>query len=56
MTTLPPALSTWFAAKGWTLHPHQEEMLAKANDPATLLIRRGPTQLPLSVNLGEWPG
>ena len=22
MTPLPPALSDWFAAKGWTLHPH----------------------------------
>jgi hypothetical protein len=30
MTTLPPALSDWFAAKGWTLHPHQEDMLALA--------------------------
>jgi ATP-dependent Lhr-like helicase len=38
MTPLPPALSDWFAAKGWTLHPHQLDMLAKANDPATLLI------------------
>ncbi|MES2542265.1 MAG: ligase-associated DNA damage response DEXH box helicase [Pseudomonadota bacterium] len=38
MTTLPPALADWFAAKGWTLHPHQLDMLAKAQDPATLLI------------------
>lgn len=38
MTTLPPTLSDWFAAKGWTLHPHQTEMLARAPDPATLLI------------------
>jgi ATP-dependent Lhr-like helicase len=38
MTTLPPALSDWFATKGWTLHPHQEEMLARSQDPATLLI------------------
>ncbi|MBL9061544.1 ligase-associated DNA damage response DEXH box helicase [Tabrizicola sp.] len=38
MTTLPPALSDWFATKGWTLHPHQQDMLAKADDPATLLI------------------
>jgi ATP-dependent Lhr-like helicase len=38
MTALPPALSDWFAAKGWTLHPHQLEMLAKAEDAATLLI------------------
>ena len=38
MERLPPALSDWFAAKGWTLHPHQTEMLARAADPATLLI------------------
>ncbi|NEX47830.1 ligase-associated DNA damage response DEXH box helicase [Pseudotabrizicola algicola] len=38
MKTLPPALSHWFAAKGWTLHPHQWDMLARAGDPATLLI------------------
>ncbi|WP_374642577.1 ligase-associated DNA damage response DEXH box helicase [Tabrizicola sp.] len=38
MTTLPPALSDWFAAKGWTLHPHQQAMLARSGDPATLLI------------------
>ena len=38
MTALPPALSDWFAAKGWTLHPHQLEMLAKAQGAATLLI------------------
>ena len=38
MVTLPPALSDWFTAKGWTLHPHQMDMLARAADPATLLI------------------
>ena len=38
MTALPAALATWFATKGWTLHPHQTEMLARAADPATLLI------------------
>ncbi|OYW58356.1 MAG: DNA ligase-associated DEXH box helicase [Rhodobacterales bacterium 12-65-15] len=38
MTTLPSVLSDWFAAKGWTLHPHQQDMLARAKDPATLLI------------------
>ncbi|MDO8883857.1 hypothetical protein, partial [Pseudotabrizicola sp.] len=38
MKTLPPALSDWFTAKGWTLHPHQWDMLARAPDPATLLI------------------
>jgi ATP-dependent Lhr-like helicase len=38
MMTLPPALSSWFSAKGWTLHPHQQDMLTRADDPATLLI------------------
>ena len=38
MTPLPPALSDWFAAKGWTLHPHQIDMLARSGDPANLLI------------------
>lgn len=38
MTTLPHQLSDWFAARGWSLHPHQEAMLARAGEPATLLI------------------
>jgi ATP-dependent Lhr-like helicase len=38
MTMLPPSLAAWFAAKGWTLHPHQMDMLARSADPATLLI------------------
>ncbi|MGL4235267.1 ligase-associated DNA damage response DEXH box helicase [Tabrizicola sp.] len=38
MTTLPAALSDWFTAKGWSLHPHQLDMLARAAHPATLLI------------------
>jgi ATP-dependent Lhr-like helicase len=38
MNALPPALLHWFAAKGWSLHPHQFAMLERAGDPATLLI------------------
>ena len=38
MNTLPPALTDWFRAKGWTLHPHQTAMLHAAQSPATLLI------------------
>ncbi|AWD22708.1 ligase-associated DNA damage response DEXH box helicase [Fuscovulum blasticum] len=38
MTALPAPLSTWFAARGWTLHPHQQAMLDRAAAPATLLI------------------
>ena len=36
--TLPPDLANWFHQQGWTLHPHQTDMLARAADPATLLI------------------
>ncbi|MGA0540892.1 ligase-associated DNA damage response DEXH box helicase [Neotabrizicola sp. VNH66] len=38
MVPLPPALSDWFAARGWALHPHQVQMLALADAPSTLLI------------------
>jgi len=38
MNALPPALVHWFAAKGWSLHPHQLAMLGRAGEPATLLI------------------
>lgn len=36
--TLSAPLTHWFAARGWALHPHQQAMLARAADPATLLI------------------
>lgn len=36
--TLPPTLTHWFTAQGWALHPHQSDMLARADAPATLLI------------------
>ena len=35
---LPPPLAAWFADQGWTLHPHQLEMLARAGEASTLLI------------------
>ncbi|MGK7651774.1 ligase-associated DNA damage response DEXH box helicase [Roseovarius sp. B08] len=38
MTTLPPVFTEWFAARGWSIHPHQQEMLDRADDPALLLI------------------
>ncbi len=38
MITLPPTLTAWFTTKGWHLHPHQLDMLQRAQDPATLLI------------------
>ncbi|MDG1378157.1 MAG: ligase-associated DNA damage response DEXH box helicase [Yoonia sp.] len=38
MTTLPPSIASWFTARGWSLHPHQTDMLARADAPALLLI------------------
>ena len=38
MTSLPAPLSAYFAARGWTLHPHQLSMLARAQEASTLLI------------------
>ena len=38
MSRLPDVFTTWFSSRGWTIHPHQQDMLARADDPATLLI------------------
>lgn len=38
MTDLPAPIETWFTARGWSLHPHQRDMLSYAADPALLLI------------------
>ncbi|MEK0162561.1 ligase-associated DNA damage response DEXH box helicase [Phaeobacter sp. A36a-5a] len=38
MSSLPDVITAWFHDRGWTIHPHQQEMLARADDPATLLI------------------
>jgi ATP-dependent Lhr-like helicase len=35
---LADPLAEWFDAQGWILHPHQQEMLSRAGEPATLLI------------------
>lgn len=35
---LIPALKPFFASRGWQLHPHQTEMLARADAPALLLV------------------
>ncbi|MER2509191.1 MAG: ligase-associated DNA damage response DEXH box helicase [Amaricoccus sp.] len=58
---LPGAFADWFARRGWTPHPHQIELLARAGAPATLLI--APTGggktlagfLPSLVELGDHP-
>ncbi|WP_424832848.1 ligase-associated DNA damage response DEXH box helicase [Ruegeria sp.] len=38
MTQIPSRITDWFTAKGWSIHPHQQEMFDRAQDPATLLI------------------
>ncbi|AVO36788.1 ligase-associated DNA damage response DEXH box helicase [Pukyongiella litopenaei] len=38
MAVLPPILANFFATRDWTIHPHQQAMLDRADDPATLLI------------------
>ncbi|MEM8576346.1 MAG: ligase-associated DNA damage response DEXH box helicase [Pseudomonadota bacterium] len=38
MTALPPLFDDWFASKGWSIHPHQQAMLDRADAPALLLI------------------
>ena len=62
MDALPQALTDWFAAQGWSLHPHQRAMLARAGEASTLLI--APTGggktlagfLPTLAELGVAPG
>ena len=38
MSSLPTPFNDWFATRGWTAHPHQIEMIAKASEPSLLLI------------------
>ncbi len=38
MPALPPKFAKWFASKGWSIHPHQQDMLTRADAPALLLI------------------
>ena len=38
MTALPPQITGWFEARGWSIHPHQRAMQERADDPCTLLI------------------
>ena len=35
---LPPSFFNWFASKDWSIHPHQADMLARADEPSLLLI------------------
>lgn len=36
--TLPPRITGWFTARGWSIHPHQHAMLERADAPCQLLI------------------
>jgi ATP-dependent Lhr-like helicase len=38
MTALPASLQSWFDTRGWSIHPHQQDMLNRAADPCLLLI------------------
>lgn len=35
---LPPQIEQWIDARGWSIHPHQRDMLALAAEPCQLLI------------------
>ena len=38
MRTLPQIFHKWFAARGWQVHPHQQQMLNRSDAPTILLI------------------
>lgn len=38
MTVLPDTFTDWFTRRGWSVHPHQADMLDRADAPALLLI------------------
>ncbi|WP_390913334.1 ligase-associated DNA damage response DEXH box helicase [Pseudosulfitobacter sp. SM2401] len=38
MSALPHIFQSWFDTKGWSIHPHQQAMLVRSDDPALLLI------------------
>ncbi len=38
MRAVPTIFDDWFAGKGWSIHPHQQAMLNRSDDPSLLLI------------------
>ncbi|MFZ1661271.1 MAG: ligase-associated DNA damage response DEXH box helicase, partial [Paracoccaceae bacterium] len=38
MTSLPEPFASWFDARGWQIHPHQSDLLARAALPCLLLV------------------
>lgn len=61
MITLPPHIADWLGRRDWSLHPHQMQMLDRADAPAQLLIAptgSGKTLagfLPTLIELGATP-
>jgi ATP-dependent Lhr-like helicase len=61
MRALPPTLKNWFDTRGWSIHPHQQDMLDRSDAPSLLLI--APTGggktlagfLPTLADLAEGP-
>ncbi len=61
MKALPPTLKNWFDTRGWSIHPHQQDMLDRSDAPSLLLI--APTGggktlagfLPTLADLAEGP-
>lgn len=61
MQALPKTFQNWFTSKGWSIHPHQQRMLDRADASALLLI--APTGggktlsgfLPSLIDLAETP-
>ncbi|MGR3801923.1 ligase-associated DNA damage response DEXH box helicase [Marinibacterium profundimaris] len=35
---IPSRITDWFSGRGWQVHPHQQAMVDRADQPATLLI------------------
>ena len=38
MTSLPEPFASWFTARGWHIHAHQSDLLARAASPCLLLV------------------
>ncbi|GGE60219.1 ligase-associated DNA damage response DEXH box helicase [Actibacterium pelagium] len=38
MSALPPKFQDWFDQRGWSIHPHQSDMLERSLSPCQLLI------------------
>ncbi|MCB2137391.1 MAG: ligase-associated DNA damage response DEXH box helicase [Rhodobacteraceae bacterium] len=38
MRALPSGFHAWFSTRGWDIHPHQQALYDRANEPALLLV------------------